>query len=126
MSDKDRGFHEVWCDTQNNISEFCNCLASGYIDKIEELEKQNAELKLAYEQSGHSIGEYIAELTRKGKELCVVTGNLMMIERELKANLKIAVEALKYYKQGAPVIGFDRGEKASEALSKLNHGDADG
>jgi hypothetical protein len=29
--------HESWCDTQNNISERCNCLASGYIEQIEDL-----------------------------------------------------------------------------------------
>ena len=45
VKDADRGSHEVWCDTQNNISELCNCIASEYIEKIERHERIVAELK---------------------------------------------------------------------------------
>ena len=44
--------HEGWCDTQNDISDLCNCMVGGYIDsldeanaKIERLKKENKELK---------------------------------------------------------------------------------
>lgn len=37
MTDKDYGPHETWCDTQNNISDWCNCLAGSYIEKIDDL-----------------------------------------------------------------------------------------
>lgn len=30
-----------------------------------------------------------------------------------------AVDALKWYAQGAPVIGYDRGEKATDVLKEL-------
>jgi hypothetical protein len=46
MTDKDYSPHEDWCDTQNNISTRCNCMVSGYIEKIEDLRES---LKLAVE-----------------------------------------------------------------------------
>lgn len=46
MSDKDYSPHESWCDTQNNISDTCNCMVSGYIEKIEKL---RADLQIAVE-----------------------------------------------------------------------------
>lgn len=36
--------HETWCDTQNKISERCNCIVSSYIEQIEDLQ---AKLELA-------------------------------------------------------------------------------
>ncbi len=40
ISDKARGGpHESWCDTQNNISSWCNCVVSTYLDQITDLEK---------------------------------------------------------------------------------------
>jgi hypothetical protein len=39
MDDKDYAPHESWCDTENNISRRCNCMASEYIEKIENLKK---------------------------------------------------------------------------------------
>ncbi len=46
VSDSDFGPHESWCDTQNSISERCNCIASTYIEKIDDL---RAALKVARE-----------------------------------------------------------------------------
>lgn len=48
VKDADRGSHEVWCDTQNNISELCNCIASEYIEKIERYERIVSEKDAAY------------------------------------------------------------------------------
>lgn len=36
VKDAERGPHEAWCDTQNMISERCNCMASSYIDQIDD------------------------------------------------------------------------------------------
>lgn len=47
MSDAEIGPHEVWCDTQNAISQRCNCMASTYIDKIEEMQKRIEKLEAA-------------------------------------------------------------------------------
>jgi hypothetical protein len=47
MSDAEMGPHEVWCDTQNAISHRCNCMASTYIDKIEEMQKRIEKLEAA-------------------------------------------------------------------------------
>ena len=52
MSDKEYGPHESWCDTQNNISTRCNCMASGYIEDIEKLKKQNEVMREALEFYG--------------------------------------------------------------------------
>lgn len=41
IPDKDRGPHEVWCDTQRGISDLCNCMAGSYIERIAELELRN-------------------------------------------------------------------------------------
>jgi len=38
------GPHESWCDTQNNISQTCNCMASYYIEEVDRL---SAALKIA-------------------------------------------------------------------------------
>lgn len=38
---------------------------------------------------------------------------------ELEAENKKLKEALKWYAQGAPIIGYDRGERAREALKEL-------
>lgn len=42
VEDKDRGYHEIWCDCVNKLSSICNCIVSGYIDTIEELERKLA------------------------------------------------------------------------------------
>lgn len=47
MSDAEQGPHEVWCDTQNMISHRCNCMASTYIDKMEDMQKRIDELEAA-------------------------------------------------------------------------------
>jgi hypothetical protein len=44
VTDAEMGPHEVWCDTQNAISHRCNCMASTYIDKIEDMQKRIDEL----------------------------------------------------------------------------------
>lgn len=49
MTDSDYSPHETWCDTQNNISERCNCIVSEYIEKIEALESRCAKLLAALE-----------------------------------------------------------------------------
>lgn len=37
VKDADMGHHESWCDCKNSISNYCNCLASGYIEQIHDL-----------------------------------------------------------------------------------------
>jgi hypothetical protein len=37
MTDKEYSPHETWCDTQNKISDWCNCMASTYIEEIDSL-----------------------------------------------------------------------------------------
>ena len=50
VKDAERGTHELWCDTQNNISERCNCMVSEYIEKIEDHDRIVAELKAEVER----------------------------------------------------------------------------
>ena len=40
--------HESWCDTENNISIRCNCIVSGYLDRIEDLKQELDEVKAEY------------------------------------------------------------------------------
>lgn len=47
MSDKDYSPHECWCDTQNNISDRCNCMVSTYIEKIEDMQARIEMLETA-------------------------------------------------------------------------------
>lgn len=69
MSDAEMGPHEVWCDTQNNISHRCNCMASTYIDKIEDTQKRIAKLEAALKQTvayAGSLGDdYLADKARE-------------------------------------------------------------
>jgi hypothetical protein len=39
--------------------------------------------------------------------------------QSLETKLKITVEALEFYSQGAQVIGFERGERAREVLKQI-------
>lgn len=47
MIDKDYSPHECWCDTQNNISDRCNCMVSSYIEKIDEMRERIERLETA-------------------------------------------------------------------------------
>lgn len=36
--------HEAWCDTENSISKRCNCMASSYLDALEDAKESQAKL----------------------------------------------------------------------------------
>lgn len=36
--------HESWCDTENSISKRCNCMASSYLDVLEDAKESQAKL----------------------------------------------------------------------------------
>lgn len=65
VKDADRGPHETWCDTQNAISKLCNCMASSYIDRIEDLEsiidRQARVIEKLREQRDNLIPAALAE-----------------------------------------------------------------
>lgn len=42
---------------------------------------------------------------------------------EMQDKLALAVDALEFYAKGSQVIGFDRGERASECLVKIKGGE---
>lgn len=73
LKDADKGPHESWCDTQNAISQRCNCMASSYIDQIEDHNRILAERDELWKRAtkfvmpgdfdtGESIEHYIKTL----------------------------------------------------------------
>ena len=48
MGDKDKGNHESWCDCINKLSLVCNCVVSGYIDQLDQAQKEIEVLKADY------------------------------------------------------------------------------
>ena len=69
------GEHESWCDCINNISELCNCLACGYIQDIEALQRKVEELQNEDSKNVARIHSQSAIIARLGKELEIMTNH---------------------------------------------------
>jgi len=72
MSDADYSPHETWCDTQNNISQRCNCMVSTYIEIIEEVQKENEELRQGLKERDNFIevrGKHVVQLADENAAL---------------------------------------------------------
>lgn len=107
VKDADRGPHETWCDTQNNISERCNCMASSYIDRLESYETTIAELRSEVEKLRHDCGNHnISQADIDWCVLCDRESNEATIARKAKVieNLKGMVS---HYETCATVDRYD-------------------
>ena len=63
VSDKDYSPHDSWCDTQNNISERCNCMVSTYIEEIEDLKEQIDVLSVKLQRTVSAAYHALLEMT---------------------------------------------------------------
>lgn len=84
--DAERGPHELWCDTQNNISERCNCIVSTYIDKLED-----------YDELIKEKDKYIAQLTNIA--ISAETERLKNVHESYEKQLFESTEIIKKLKQ---------------------------
>ena len=92
MRDKDYTPHENWCDTQNNISERCNCMASGYIDQIESLRAEYSS-HIGSDFDEHYKEQLLAEVERlqmsnKQLEAIIESKDLQLTNAEYKRNME--------------------------------------
>ena len=100
-TDKDYSPHECWCDTQNNISERCNCMVSEYIEKIKELEaennrleKDNERLKEAVSKINHELLDCIKENAELRSTVDKLKGVLVLMEEQWDVESEKLREAL--------------------------------
>ena len=54
--------HESWCDTENSISKRCNCVASGYLDALEDAKESQAKLLRVIELLVQRRNEWIEHI----------------------------------------------------------------
>lgn len=75
--------HESWCDTENSISKRCNCLASGYLDALDDAKESQAKLL--------RVIELLVQQRDAGYQSIIDEG-VLDIQAELDAELIAALE----------------------------------
>lgn len=93
IPDKDIGPHQEFCDCLVGISEACNCIASSYIEKIEELESGLQEIA-----KGHDISRAVFK-HEDAVRLILLARKTLIEFRKLTGALCLTKDELERYEQ---------------------------